>query len=42
MKPVGCAYFKAYDATNNQMGSWPANSLELTSENLKLAVLDFQ
>ena len=42
MKPAGRAYFRAYDATNNWMGSWPANSWELTSENLKLAVLDFR
>ena len=42
MKPVGRAYFRAYDATNNRMGSWPANSWELTSENLKLAMLDFR
>ena len=42
MKHAGCAYFRAYDATNNRMDSWPANSWELTSENLKLAVLDFR
>ena len=42
VKPVGRAYFRAYDATNNRMGSWPANSWELTLENLKLAVLDFR
>ena len=41
-KPASRTYFRAYDATNNQMGLWPANSWELTSENLKLAVLDFQ
>ena len=42
VKPVGRAYFKAYDATNNRMGSWPANSWELILENLNLAVLDFR
>ena len=42
MKPAGRAYFRAYDATNNRMDSWPPNSWELTSENLKLAVLDFR
>ena len=42
VKPAGRAYFRAYDATNNRIGSWPANSWELTSENLKLAVLDFR
>ena len=41
-KPAACAYFRAYDASSNQMGSWLANSWELTSENLKLAVLDFR
>ena len=42
VKPVGRAYFRAFDATNNWMGTWPANSWELTSENLKLAMLDFR
>ena len=42
MNLVGHAYFRAYDAINNQMGSWPANNWELTSKNLKLAVLDFR
>ena len=42
VKLAGHAYFRAYDATNNRMGSWPVNSWELTSENLKLAVLDFR
>ena len=42
VKPVGRAYFRAYDATNNRMDSWSAKSWELTSENLKLAVLDFR
>ena len=42
VKLAGRAYFRAYDATNNRIGSWPVNSWELTSENLKLAVLDFR
>ena len=42
VKPVGRAYFEVYDATNNRMGSWPANSWELTLKNLKLAMLDFR
>ena len=25
-KPTGRAYFRAYDASNNKVGSWPANS----------------
>ena len=41
-RPAARAYFRAYDASPNRMGSWPANSWELTSENLKLAVLDFR
>ena len=41
-RPIARAYFRAYDATPNQMGSWPASSWELTSENLKLVVLGFQ
>ena len=36
------AYFRAYNASPNRMGSWLANNWELTSENLKLAVLDFR
>ena len=40
-RPAARAYFRAYDASSNRMGSWPANSWELMSENLKLAVLDF-
>ena len=42
VKPIGRAYFKAYDATNNWMDLWPTNSWELMSENLKLAILDFR
>ena len=41
-RPAARAYFRAYDASPNRMGSWPANSWELTLENLKLAVLDFR
>ena len=42
VKPVGRTYFRAYDVTNNWMGSWSTNSWELTPENLKLATLDFR
>ena len=41
-RPATRAYFRSYDDSSNRMGSWPANSWELTSENLKLAVLDFR
>ena len=42
VKPAGRAYFRAYDATNNRMRLWLANSWEPTSKNLKLVVLDFR
>ena len=29
-KPAGRAYFRAYDTRNNNVGSWPTNSWELT------------
>ena len=41
VKPIGHAYFTAYDTNNNWMGLWPVNSWELTLEQLKLAILDF-
>ena len=40
--PASRVYFRAYDPSANRLGSWPSGSWETTSENLKLAVMDFR
>ena len=40
--PASRAYFRAYDPSANRLGSWPSRSWETTSEQLKLAVMDFR
>ena len=40
--PASWAYFRAYDPSANRLGSWPSRSWETTSEQLKLAIMDFQ
>ena len=40
--PASRAYFRAYDPSANRLGSWPSGSWETTSEQLKLAVMDFR
>ena len=40
--PASRAYFSAYNPSANRLGSWPSGSWETTSEQLKLAVMDFR
>ena len=40
--PASRAFFRAYDPSANRLGSWPMESWETTSEQLKLAVMDFR
>ena len=41
-KPTRRTYFRAYDTSNNRMGSWLVNSWKLMLKQLKLILLDFR